>query len=388
MLLFPIVSPPAIDPADPAEQRALVTLARVPGVGPGRIRSLVAVLGSGQAVLAAPLRRLEAVEGVGRQTAEAIRKFEDDGTVEKQFDAAERAGAELITMHDPRFPALLKQIYDPPPFLWVRGRLAPEDNQAIAIVGTRKATDYGRRAAEHFAGELVGRGFTIISGLAYGIDIAAHRAAQDAGGRTIAVLGSGVDRIYPATHHEVIRRIINEDCGAVVSEFPMGASPDATNFPRRNRIIAGLSLGTLVVESRDSGGALITAFEAIEQNREVFAVPAPFHSEMTGTNHLIQKGHAALVMNVEDVLAELGGFTEAAAARAISTHAGPVTHPKPSDLNRAESKLYDALGSEPIHLDALCAETGLDAPSALVYLLSLEFKGLVRQLAGKQFFRA
>jgi len=386
MLLFPIAPPPAVDPADPAEQRALVALAMVPGIGPGRIRALVAVLGSGQAVLETPMRQLKAVDGVGRQTAEAILSFENDGAIENQFDAAERIGAELITMHDSRFPALLRQIYDPPPFLWVRGRLAPEDDQAIAIVGTRKATDYGRRAAEHFAGELVGRGFTIVSGLAYGIDITAHRAALEAGGRTIAVLGSGVDRIYPATHHEVVRRIIDEDCGAVVSEFPMGANPDATNFPRRNRIIAGLSLGTLVAESRDSGGALITVFEAIEQNREAFAVPTPFHSEMTGTNHLIRKGHAALVMNVEDVLAELGGFAEAAAAHAVSAHAA--AQPKLPDLNRAESKLYDALGSEPIHLDALCTETGLDAPSALVYLLSLEFKGLVRQLAGKQFFRA
>ena len=388
MLLFPGAPAPVIDPADPAEQRALVALAMVPGIGPGRIRSLVAVMGSGQAVLAAPMRQLKAVDGVGRQTAEAILKFEDDGTIEKQFEAAERVDAELITMHDPRFPALLMQIYDPPPFLWVRGKLAPEDDQAIAIVGTRKATDYGRRAAEHFAGGLVERGFTIVSGLAYGIDIAAHRAALDTGGRTIAVLGSGVDRIYPAAHHEVIRRIIDEDCGAVVSEFPMGANPDATNFPRRNRIIAGLSLGTLVVESRESGGALITAFEAIEQNREVFAVPAPFHSEMSGTNHLIRKGHAALVINVEDVLEELGGFAEAASAHAVSAHGAPAAQPEPTDLNRAEAKLYDALGSEPIHLDALCAETGLDAPSALVYLLSLEFKGLVRQLAGKQFFRA
>ncbi len=382
MHLFPPAPLPTVDSSDPDEQRALLALSAVPGIGSGRIRSLVAELGSGRAVLDAPIWRLEKVDGVGRQTAEAISQFEEDGSADRQLEAARRVGAELITLHDARFPALLKQIYDPPPFLWVRGRLAPEDDRAIAIVGTRKASEYGRRAAEHFACELVQRSFTIVSGLAYGVDIVAHRAALDTGGRTIAVLGSGVDRIYPATHQDVVRRIIEEDRGAIISEFPMGAKPDASNFPRRNRIIAGMSLGTLVAESSGSGGALITAFEALEQNREVFAVPAPFHSEMVGTNHLIQKGHAALVANADDVLAALGGFAEVGAESGVSEALAP-----PSDLNRAESKLYGALGSEPVHLDALCLATELDAPSALVYLLNLEFRGLVRQLAGKQFYR-
>ncbi len=383
MLLFPVAPAPVVDPSDQLEQRALVALTMVPGIGSGRIRSRVAALGSGRAVLDSSVHRLEKVEGVGRQTAEAVSAFEEDGSVEKQFKAAERVGAKLITLHDPRFPALLKQIYDPPPFLWVRGRLVPGDDQSIAIVGTRKATDYGRRAAEYFASELVQRSFTIVSGLAYGIDITAHRAALDAGGRTIAVLGSGVDRIYPQTHNDVVRRIVDEDRGAVISEFPMGAKPDASNFPRRNRIIAGLSLGTLVAEARDSGGALITAFEAIEQNREVFAVPSPFYSETTGTNHLIQKGHAALVATADDVMAELGGFSALPGGNeALASQPAP-----PPDLNRVESQLFEALSSDPVHLDALCIATGLDAPSALVYLLNLEFRGLVRQLAGKQFYR-
>lgn len=383
MLSTSFAPPIAPDSADVVEQRALITLSMVPGIGAGRVRSLVAAFGSAQDALGAPIRRLEVVDGIGRQTAEAISLYEDDGSADRQLEAAERVGAELITLHDSRFPALLKQIYDPPPFLWVRGRLVPDDDQALAIVGTRKATDYGRRAAEHFADGLVRQGFTIVSGLAYGIDIAAHRAALDAGGRTIAVLGSGVDRIYPHAHNDVVRRIIDEDRGAIISEFPMGAKPDATNFPRRNRIIAGMSLGTLVAEARDSGGALITAFEALEQNREVFAVPAPFHAETVGTNHLIQKGHAALAANVEDVLAELGGISVQNSAAMDQPAQSP-----PADLNRAEAKLYEALSSEPVHLDALCAETGMDAPSALVYLLNLEFRGLVRQLAGKQFFRA
>ena len=284
----------------------------------------------------------------------------------------------LRTIHDPHYPDLLRQIYDPPPFLWMRGRLAPEDAQAIAVVGTRKATDYGRRAAEQFSGELARRGFTVVSGLAYGIDAAAHRAALEAGGRTIAVLGSGVDRIYPSRNSGLVRQIIEHDQGAVISEFPLGTAPDASNFPRRNRIIAGLSKGTLVVEARATGGALITAYEALEQNREVFAVPASVFTESEGTNRLIQRGHAALVTSVDDLLGELEGI------EAVSP---PAPEP-PADLNRVEQKLYDTLTTEPVHLDTLCAQTGLDAPSALVYLLNLEFRGLVRQLAGKQFFRA
>ncbi|NNF59333.1 MAG: DNA-protecting protein DprA, partial [Rhodothermaceae bacterium] len=222
-------------------------------------------------------------------------------------------------------------------------------------------------------------GFTVVSGLAYGIDAVAHRAALEAGGRTIAVLGSGVDRIYPSRNSGLVRQILENDQGAVVSEFPLGTAPDATNFPRRNRIIAGLSRGTLVVEARATGGALITAYEALEQNREVFAVPASVFTETEGTNRLIQRGHAALVTSVEDLLREVGGTFETAA---------PPEPEAPADLNRVEQKLYDALTTEPVHLDTLCAQTGLDSPSALVYLLNLEFRGLVRQLAGKQFFRA
>lgn len=382
MLLFPVGPKTPIDPEDQDEKRALVALHGVPGLGPGRIRSLVAEMGSGYAVLNSPLKSLQSVEGVGRMTAEAIVTYNEKSKVDRQFALAESVGAELVTLHDSRYPSILSKIYDPPPFLWMRGNILPEDVHAIAIVGTRKATDYGRRATEHLTKELVEHGYTIVSGLAYGIDITAHRTALDVGGRTIAVLGSGVDRIYPSAHKDVVTRIIDENRGAVVSEFPMGAKPDAKNFPRRNRIIAGMSEGVIVAEARESGGALITAFEALEQNREVFAVPSPFYSEMKGTNNLIRNGHAALVTSASDVLTELGVFrTNGDAATSMQQSE------KPPDLNSAEEKLYGALGTEPVHLDALCEQTGLDAPSALVYLLNLEFRGLVRQLAGKQFYR-
>ena len=384
MDLFPFESQPAVDPADPEEQRALVALSLVPGVGPGRLRALLARFGSAAAVRRASARRLASADGVGRQTAEAVAGFRDEAAVEAQFERAARVGATLLTLHDPRYPALLRRIYDPPPLLWVRGRLAPEDDRAVAVVGTRKATPYGTRAAEHFAAGLVQHGLSVVSGLAYGIDATAHRAALEAGGRTVAVLGSGVDRIYPSRHGALVRRILEADAGAVVSEFPLGAAPDAGNFPRRNRVIAGLSLGTLVVEARATGGAPITAMMAQEQNREVWAVPAPLFSEMEGTNRLIRRSYAALVTSVEEMLADLEGVLGP-----ITPQGGAGAPADPTaDLNRVERQLYDALGTEPVPLDALCASTGLDAPTALVYLLNLEFRGLVRQLAGKQFFRA
>ena len=361
------------------EQRALVALSLVPGVGPGRIRALLAAFGTATTACDASPRALAKVPGIGPQTAAAIAAFSDHAAVEAQLDQAERAGATLLTAQDPRFPGRLREIYDPPAFLWMQGTLTPADERALAIVGTRRATDYGKRMAGEFAEALAGRGFTVVSGLAYGIDAAAHRAAVRAGGRTLAVLGSGVDRIYPARHARLAREITGQ--GALLSEYPLGAAPDAVNFPRRNRIISGLALGTLVVEAFETGGALITARMAVEQNREVFALPSPVHSAAgRGTNRLIQRGHAKLVLGVEDILDELG-FDDAVA----ETPAEPA--PPPS-LNDVERRLYDALGPEPLHIDALCRATGLDASTALVYLLSLEFKGLVRQMAGKQFFRA
>lgn len=367
-------------PADgPAERRALVALSLVPGVGPGRIRSLLARFGTAEAVLHASANLLAQTDGVGPQTARAIRAFDGHAAVEEQLRRAEQTGATLVAAWDERFPPLLRQIYDPPAFLWMRGDLKPEDGRAVAIVGTRRCTEYGRQQARRFAADLVAQGFTIVSGLAYGIDAAAHEAALEAGGRTVAVLGSGADHIYPSRHARMAHQII-EGRGAVVSEYALGAKPDAPNFPRRNRIISGMTLGTLVVEAHETGGALITARLATEQNREVFAVPSPVHSRAgVGTGHLIQRGHAKLVLGAEDILEELG-------VEALSPGA-PQEAPPPPDLNAVEARLLDALEAEPVHLDALCQKTDLDPSDALVYLLSLEFKGLVRQMAGKQFYR-
>lgn len=359
-----------------------MALSLVPGVGPGRLRALLARFGSGTAVLGASPDALAEVAGIGPKTAHAIRHFEDEeDEVRAQLHRAEQAAASLLTLHDDRFPALLKEIYDPPAFLWERGQVTPEDGRALAIVGTRRCSDYGRRVAEELASELVQRGFTIVSGLAYGVDAAAHRGALEAGGRTLAVLGSGVDRIYPQKHTRLARQVV--ESGALLSEYPMGADPEAANFPRRNRIISGLSLGTVVVESYDEGGALITARLAVEQNREVFAIPSTiYNSAGVGANRLIQRGHAKLVQGPDDIVEELN------VAPLEGEEAKEAESPAPASLSDPEQVLLDALDHEPAHIDEICARVEMDSSTALVYLLELEFKGYVRQLAGKQFFRA
>lgn len=362
------------------EHRALIALSLVPGVGPGRIRSLLARFGSACAVLQSSRKVLDAVPGIGTHIADAIASFDAYDEVEEQMALASRAGILLLTVWDEPFPRLLRQIYDPPAFLWLKGALKQRDERGIAIVGTRRASDYGRRMAFQFAYELGRRGYTVISGLAYGIDAEAHRGALEAGARTLAVLGSGVDRVYPARHVALARAITQQ--GAVLSEYPLGAAPDGPNFPRRNRIVSGLALGTLVVEAHETGGALITARLAVEQNREVFALPSPVHSRSgVGTNRLIQRGHAKLVLTVDDILEEIGGVEAPVQTAAVPSCMVP------DHLHPVERRLYDVLEHTPQHIDAICQKTGHDSSTALVYLLNLEFKGLVSQMAGKQFFR-
>ncbi|PSQ97713.1 MAG: DNA-protecting protein DprA [Bacteroidetes bacterium SW_11_64_17] len=376
--------PPNRDRA--GEQRALIGLSLVDGVGPQLLRALLAAFDTPSAVFRASRSALTRVDRVGDQIAEAILTFDDQAAVDREMERAEELGATLISPWNERFPDRLREIYDPPPYLWMRGTLPEVDRPMVTVVGTRRCTDYGRAQAHHFGAELIRRGFTVVSGLAYGIDAAAHKGALDAGGRTIAVLGSGVGRIYPQKHTALAERITEN--GAVLSEYGLDAEPKSHHFPERNRILSGLSLGTLVVESYSEGGALITARLAVEQNREVFAVPGGVTKDSSrGTNRLIQRGHAKLVMEVEDLLEELPDVTvtdpEEVDAETVSAGAGP----DPEDLSGDEEVLYNALSDTPIHVDELCEETGLDPSSALPTLLELEFKGFVRQLAGKQFRR-
>ena len=361
-----------------SEVEALVALSLVPGIGPSRIRALMARLGSARAVFSASERMLATVPGIGPATARAIRTFQAHARVREQLSLARRAGARILSHTNPQYPRLLRETFDPPAFLWVRGTLTELDARSVAVVGTRRPTDYGSRVTRALAGALARCGITVVSGLAYGIDVIAHRAALDAGGRTIAVLGSGVDRIYPGHHARLAAEIVRH--GALVSEYPMGAAPDAPNFPRRNRVISGFTLGTLVVEAYETGGALITADLALEQNREVFAVPSAIDSDAgRGTNRLIRDGHAKLTTCVEDVLEELGLLALGPSAE----------EPGPREAIGAEEKrLLELLTDRPLHIDVICERSGLDAAGALVALLSLEFKGYVRQLAGKHFVRS
>ena len=368
------------------EQRALIGLSLVPGVGPSRLRALLAHFEAPSAVFQAPRSTLTQVDGVGAQTAEAILTFDDRASVNREMKRAEEVGASLVSPWDERFPTRLGEIYDPPGFLWMRGTLPSDSRPLVTVVGTRRCTDYGRAQAHHFASELVRRGFTVVSGLAYGIDAAAHKGALDAGGRTIAVLGSGVGNVYPHKHEALAQRI--EENGAVLSEYAIDADPDAPNFPERNRILSGLALGTLVVESYSEGGALITARMAVEQNREVFAVPGAITKDSSrGANRLIQRGHAKLVMDVEDLLEELPEHTVEAPEEVDAETVSPSSSVPIDDLSEQEKVLYEALTDTPTHIDDLCEETGVDPSNALVHLLELEFKGVVRQLAGKQFRR-
>ena len=356
----------------------LLRLTSVPRLGPLKIRSLISRFGNPTDVLKATPRELHRVPGIDRKLASSIARHNGERFAEEQLSKMHRTGARIITAWDPEFPPLLKKIYDPPPLLFVFGAFAETDTQALGIVGTRKPSPYGHRITEMLAEQLVSRGITIVSGLARGIDTVAHAATLKANGRTIAVIGSGLDIPYPPENLGLMERIGEK--GVVLSEFPFGTQPEATNFPRRNRIISGLSLGAIVVESDQDGGAMITASTALDQNREVFAVPGMITEKRSiGPHTLIRDGRAKLIHSVEDILAELPIHLRGAD--------GPPVHRPLPPLTLFETTIYESLGEEPMHIDMISDATGLTTPDGLVALLSLEFKGLVRQLPGKYFQR-
>jgi len=355
-----------------------LTLLMVPGIGPARYKTLIEHFGSPEKALKASLGALTALPRMDHKTAVAVRNYRDAPEIKRQVTAIERHCVQVITLWDEGYPELLKEIHDPPSLLFVLGGFHTSDAQSIAIVGTRHATSYGRAMTEQIAGGLAQRGIPIVSGMARGIDSIAHRAALTRGGRTLAVLGCGVDVIYPPENRTLKEQIV--EAGAVLSEFPMGTAPEASNFPRRNRIISGLSVGTIVVEAGEKSGALLTANYALEQNREVFAVPGSANAfKSRGTNNLIKRG-AKLVQTVDDVLEELegplGGWTPPA----------PLS-PVPDTLPPQEKALLDLLSAQPKHIDLLSEEMHLSSSELLTLLLSLELQGLIRQLPGKRFVR-
>ncbi len=363
-----------------SELHALLQLHSVPGIGPGRIRRLISRFHSPSAVLQAGLLDLVSVEGIDRTLAFNILRRRDSRFADQQLAACQRHGIRLVTFLDADYPANLKDLADAPMLLYVRGQILPEDAIAIGVVGTRSPSEYGKTAAARLTRALTEKGLAIVSGLARGIDTIAHRACLDRGGRTIAVLANGLDQIYPAENQRLAERIM--ESGALLTEMPCGTGPDAMNFPRRNRIISGLSLGVLIVEAGDRSGALITANNALEQGREVFAVPGSiFSPKSTGTNRLIKEG-AKLVQTVEDVLEELDSRIR------YFLRERPTENVLPEGLSDSEKKVLSLLSDEPQHIDLISQRSGLPTSEALSILLTLELKDLVRQLAGKMFVRA
>lgn len=352
-----------------SDQRCWLGFSLVSGIGTKRIDQLIRHFHTLEAAWNAPESELLRA-GLDKKTAANVLAARSKIDLDAEMVKVRKAGAWLLTLADEHYPTHLKVLPDAPIVLYIRGSFTDADNFALSIVGTRSATKYGRDVAYDFAKQISKQGITIISGMAHGIDSAAHRGALDSGQRTIAVMGCGIDTIYPRENAELARQIVEN--GAIISEFPVGTHPDKRNFPRRNRIISGLGLGVLIVEAPENSGAMITASAALDQGREVFAVPGNIYSPASwGTHRLIQDG-AKLVMGVGDILDELNIAHNTAQTR-IKTQAIVPTNP-------VEAAVLGHLSAEPIHVDELARLTNLPAAAVSSTLLVLELKGLVQQM--------
>jgi DNA processing protein len=354
-----------------AETAFWLAISRVPYIGPARIERLLHTFGSLSVAWSAPMGELR-VALEPRPLAELLAaRSRVDPTSE--LERLTRQGISAVHPGHPSYPRLLAEISGRPSILYARGALTPADDASVAIVGTRRATPYGRQAAERIAAELAQGGITVVSGLARGVDAAAHRAALDAGGRTVAVLGSGPDVIYPAEHRRLAEQIL--ESGAILSELPPGAKPDAQNFPARNRIVSGMTLGTLVIEAPLRSGALITASFAADQGREVFVVPGSIFAQTAeGTNALLRDG-ARLVRDGADILEDLG----------VGGVSATIVTQSQLSLDEDERRLLAALGKEARHIDELAEEANLPAGAVSALMLTMELKGLVRN-HGAQYY--
>lgn len=352
-----------------------VAFNKVMGIGPARLRALLDYFGDIVTAWEADAADLRAA-GLDRRSLANLLAARRSLDLEQELERLEQIAATVLTWESPDYPLNLRNVYDPPPVLYVRGQLLPEDDWAVAVVGTRRATVYGKEAARRLAGDLARNGVTVVSGLAIGIDSVAHQAALDAGGRTLAVLGSGVDVIYPEQNRRLAEAILEQ--GALISEYPLGTRPERSNFPPRNRIISGLALGVVVVEAGARSGALITADFALDQGREVFAVPGSiFQRSCEGSNRLIQEG-AKPVLAVNDILEELN---LAQVAQQAEVRATVPTTP-------TEDAVLALLSAEPTHVDELGRAAGLPASTVASTLALLELKGLARQVGGMSYVLA
>ncbi len=381
-----------------------LALLRVRGVGPRLARRLLEAFGTPERIFTLDEKQL-AGAGIPRSTARNLRAFHDFDALERELCELPRIGARLVRWSDPEYPANLREIADPPPYLFIQGHLSPGEKHYLAVVGARAASDAGRHMARRLGLELAAKGFIVVSGLARGIDTEAHQGALDAGGRTVAVLGCGIDVIYPAENRKLAQEIV-EGGGALISELPIGTPPIAENFPGRNRILSGLSLGVVVVEAAERSGSLITARMALDQNRQVFAVPgSPVSGRSRGSNRLLKDG-ARLVECVGDVIEELApqlANLEPPPRTAKSGDDGPSGRPVPrgpvsagsasstalapaSEESSDAKSLLDCLkDAEKLHVDSIIELSGLKAQTVLRLLMDLELRGIVAQHPGKLF---
>jgi DNA processing protein len=370
----------------PAEMVAQMALLRTEGIGPRRATALLDVFGSARAIYAANDDELLLVDGMTDRLVGRMRAAYRNPALAEERRAALNAGYSLLSVRDRRYPALLKSIYAPPALIWTMGDPAFRPGPSIAIVGTRRPSPGGKHAAYALAFELAQSGFTIVSGMAYGIDSVAHRAALDAGGRTVAVLGSGLRRIYPKRNARLASEISRS--GAVVSEFPLGMEARPGHFPRRNRIISGMAECTVVVEAYEKGGALLTARIALDQNRDVYAVPGIINNPAAaGTNRLIQHGEAALLTGARELILAYGVDAHSQADGASGADgAGSTGGASDSgSVPNLDASLLHELKQGPVHIDTLGRTLDRSTADLLIELLQLECRGFVRQLPGKFF---
>ncbi len=359
---------------DKKEYRDWLKLVSIKGLGQGKIRRLLKVFHSPQKIFEANKHQLSDLTFLSENAVNEISKNENEEFIENQLRLLERYDVRLISIIDEEYPDLLKFIYDPPILLYIKGEILPRDSRAIAIVGTRKPTNYGRLSAQKIGVEIARTGFTIVSGLAYGIDSCAHKAALDTGGRTIAVCGTGLDIVYPAVHRALAKDIIQS--GALISEFPLGTKIEAWNFPIRNRIISGMCKGTFVIEGKKTSGALLTAKMALEQNRDVFALPGNINSPQSeGPNYLIKLG-AKIVTKAEDILEEYHIKMQVESERIT---------PK---MTKEEGEVYKLLqkNDRNLGLDEMVTLSDFSPARISAMLLNMELKGIIKRGAQNRYW--
>jgi len=359
-----------------------LTLKNISGVGNHLFKRLLDQWKSPEIILQRSVEELSSVQGLSHRVAKEIHKKNPTMNIQKEIERAQKFNITILCMNDDTYPPLLKQIPDPPPVLYVYGQLNPSDT-CVAIVGSRTSTTYGESITRSLAKDLVANQLTIVSGMARGIDTAAHKGALDANGRTVAVMGCGLETVYPGENKDLFHSIARNN-GAVISEFSLGAKPEAYHFPSRNRIISGMSMGTIVVEAGNKSGSLITARLALEQNRQVFAVPGHVHSQMTeGTHRLIKQG-AKLIENAQDVIEDLGPFLNAH-LQVLPPNNMAAKKKELPPMDACEKLIWEQLTFDPIYIDALQQKLDITTSDLSVQLLQMEIKGLVEQHPGKRF---